>query len=139
MEGPPHFAAPNKIFEEAAFLVRFRSMLIMEDGPELWLARGTPRRWLEQGKKVSVKNAPTHFGTVAYEIVSDTDHGKIAATVEMPSRNPPKTVLLRLRHPQAAKIKSVTVDGKSWNDFDAAKEVVLLHDLTGTLKIEVSY
>ena len=59
-----------------------------------------------------MKNAPTHFGTVAYEIVSDVDHGKITATVEMPSRNPPKSVLLRLRHPKALPIKSVTVNGK---------------------------
>jgi len=121
------------------FMEQFRSLLVWEEGNALWLAKATPRHWLEQGKKISVKNAPTHFGMVAYEIVSDTDHGKIAATVEMPSRNPPKTVLLRLRHPKAAKIKSVAVDGKSWNDFDAAKEVVLLHDLKGTLKIEVSY
>ena len=78
---------PDKIFEEAAFLERFRNMLVMEDGETLWLARATPRAWLEQGKKITVKNAPTHFGTVAYEIVSDVDNGKIDATVEMPSRN----------------------------------------------------
>ena len=91
---------PDKIFEEAAFLERFRNLLVMEQGDSLWLARATPRAWLEQGKKISVKNAPTHFGVLAYEIVSDVDHGKINATVEMPSRNPPKNVLLRFRHPK---------------------------------------
>ena len=50
---------PDKIFEEAAFLERFRNMLVMEEGDSLWLARATPRAWLEQGKKISVKNAPT--------------------------------------------------------------------------------
>ena len=49
---------PDKIYKEAAFLERFRNLLIMEDGRNLWLARGTPRAWLEQGKKIGVKNAP---------------------------------------------------------------------------------
>ena len=104
------------------FMENFRDLLVMEDGQSLWIARATPRAWLEQGKKISVRNAPTYFGTLAYEIVSDVDHGKIAATVEMPSRNPPKTVLLRFRHPQALPIKSVTVNGNPWTDFDPTRK-----------------
>jgi hypothetical protein len=130
---------PDKIFEEAAFLERFRNMLVMEQGDSLWIARATPRAWLEQGQKITVKNAPTHFGTVGYEIVSDADHGKIAATVEIPSRNPPKMVLLRLRHPQNSSLKSVLVNGKPWNDFDAASETIRLHDKQGTLKVEAVF
>ena len=76
---------PDKIFEEAAFLERFRDLLVMEDGENLWLARATPRTWLAQGQKISVKHAPTHFGNVDYEIVSDVNHGKISANVELPS------------------------------------------------------
>ena len=106
--------ARDKTFEEAAFLERVRAMLVMEDGQDLWLARATPRTWLEQGKRIAVKNAPTCFGTVAYEIVSDVEHGTISATVEMPRRIAPRTVRLRFRHPKAAPIKSVTVNGKLW-------------------------
>jgi len=130
---------PDKIFEEAAFLERFRNLLVMEDGDSLWLARATPRAWLQQGRKISVKNAPTHFGTVGYEIISTADDGKITATVEMPSRNPPKSVLLRLRHPKALPIKSVTVNGERWKDFDPAKEVVRLHGVKGVVKLEAAY
>jgi hypothetical protein len=130
---------PDKIFEEAAFLERFRNLLVMEDGASLWLARATPRVWLEQGKKISIRNAPTHFGTVDYEIVSDVDNGKIAATVKMPSRNTEEEVLLRLRHPRSAPIKGVLVNGKAWKDFDPAKEVVKLHDLKDTVSVEVQY
>src|SRR6266850_3594022 len=86
---------PDKIFEEAAFLERFRNLLVMEDGQNLWLARASPRAWLEQGKKISVKNAPTHFGPVDYEIFSDVDHGRITAPVKMPARNSAKEVWLR--------------------------------------------
>ena len=57
---------PDKIFEEAAFVERFRNMLVMEEDGNLWLARATPRAWLEQGKRIAVAAAPSCFGTVAY-------------------------------------------------------------------------
>jgi hypothetical protein len=129
----------DKIFEEAAFLERFRNLLVMEERQNLWLARATPRAWLEQGKKISVKNAPTFFGAVDYEIASDIERGKITATVKMPSRNPAEKVLLRLRHPQAAPIKSVEVNGAVWKDFDPVREIVILGDIEETVKVEVTY
>jgi len=130
---------PDKIFEEAAFLERFRNLLVMEDGDSLWLARATPRAWLEQGQRILVKNAPTHFGTASYEIVSDVDHGTISATIEMPARNPARSVVLRIRHPKASPIKSVIVNGKPWTDFDAAKETIKLKGLTGTVAVAATY
>jgi len=130
---------PDKIFEEAAFLERFRQMLVMEENDSLWLARAIPRAWLGQGKKIAVKDAPTQFGTVAYEIISDSDNGKIEATVAMPSRRAPQAVLLRFRHPQALPIRGVAVNGNRWTDFDPAKDVIRLHGLTGTIKVEAVY
>ena len=121
------------------FMENFRDLLVMEDGESLWLAKATPRVWLEQGKKISVKNAPTYFGPVAYQIVSDVANGKIAATVEIPSRNPPKSVIIRFRHPKATPIKSVTVNGQPWNGFDRGKEVVELTGLTGKAAVVASY
>jgi hypothetical protein len=121
------------------FMEQFRSLLVWEENNRLWLAKATPRSWLAQGKKISVKNAPSYFGTVAYEIVSDADNGKITATVEMPARNPPKAVLLRLRHPKASPMKSVSVNGAAWTDFDPAKELISLHGVKGTVKVESNY
>jgi hypothetical protein len=129
----------DKIFEEAAFLERFRNLLVMEQGDSLWIARAAPRVWLEQGKKIAAKNAPTHFGTLTYEIVSDVDDGKITATVEIPFRNPPKSVLLRFRHPKAAPIKRVTVNGKNWRGFDNAQEIIRLEGLQGTVAVTARY
>ena len=132
----------------AGFIRNFRNLLVMEEycGEQghieqgrLWLARATPRAWLEQGKKISVKNSPTHFGTVAYEIVSDVDNGKIIATVEMPSRKAPKEVVLRFRHPKSALIKSVTVNGKPWTEFNKDKETITLKGLTGTVTVTAQY
>ena len=95
--------------------------------------------WLEQGKKITVKNAPTYFGTLAYEFVSDVDHGKITATIEIPNRNPANSVKVRFRHPKATPIQSVTVNGQAWTDFDQDKEVIELTGLTGKTVVVVSY
>jgi hypothetical protein len=130
---------PDKIFEEAAFLERFRNLLVMECGDRLWVARGAPRAWFGQGKKISVANAPTHFGTLSCEIVSDVDAGRIAATVEMPSRSPPKAVLLRFRHPNSAPIRSVTVNGREWTDFNREKETIDLKGLAGEVVVAAQY
>ena len=94
---------------------------------------------LEQGKKISVENSPTDFGTVGYQIVSDVDNGKITATVEMPSRKPPKNVLLRFRHPKSLPIKNVTINGRLWPGFCRDKELIELKGLTGKLLVVVHY
>jgi hypothetical protein len=130
---------PDKIYEESCFLQRFRGMLVFEDGNSLWLARAAPRAWFEQGKRIKVEHAPTHFGTVGYEIVSNVDNNSVTAKVELPSRASAQSILLRLRHPKAAPIKSVTVNGKPWPKFDPAREVVRLEGLTGTVNVTVSY
>jgi hypothetical protein len=129
----------DKIQEAAAFVLRIRSMLVMEDDNLLYLARGTPRAWLEQGQKISVQNAPSNYGTVGYEIVSDVDNGKIHATLELPSRHAPQAVLLRLRHPKAAPIKSVTVNGKPWTRLKADRETIDLKGLNGTVAVVANY
>jgi hypothetical protein len=121
------------------FAEMFRKSLVMEQGDTLWLARATPRAYLEQGKKISVKKAPTIFGTAAYEIVSDVDNGKISATVEMPTRKAPKEVVLRFRHPKTASIKAVTVNGKPWTEFNKDKETITLKGLTGNVAVTAQY
>jgi len=121
------------------FMENFRNMLVMEEGRALWVARATPRTWLEQGKTITVKNAPTYFGSFAYEIQSDADNGKIQVTLEVPSRKAPDVIHLRLRHPKAAPIKSVTVNGQAWPDFDTVKEIVNLHEVTGTTMVVANY
>ena len=111
----------------------------MEQGESLWIARGTPRAWLEQGKKITVKNAPSYFGTMAYEIVSDVDNGKISAAIEIPTRREVESIIVRFRHPQRASIKSVTVNGQPWAEFDKDKEVIEITGLKGKVVVTASY
>jgi hypothetical protein len=130
---------PDKLYEEACFLERLRMMLVMEQGDTLWLARATPRAWLEQGKRIAVRNAPTHFGPLAYEILSDVDHGRITLMLQLPTRTPPGQVLVQLRHPNAAPIADVRLDGVEWRDFDAAGGWVKLRGVQGAARLDVTY
>ncbi len=130
---------PDKIYEESCFLERFRNMMVMEDEDTLWLARATPRAWLEQGQRIVVQQAPSHFGVVSYEILSDVNSGKITATVELPSRRSPRTIHLRLRHPRAARLRAVEVNGAPWKDFDGGREMIQLQGQSGRVVVIAHY
>jgi len=130
---------PDKLYEEACFLERFRMMLVMEQGDTLWLARATPRAWLEQGKRIAVRNAPTHFGALAYEILSDVDRGHITVVLQLPTGTPPGQVLVQLRHPKAAPITKVSLNGAAWTEFDAAGGLVKLRGAQGAARLDVMY
>jgi hypothetical protein len=121
------------------FIENFRNLLMMEIGKTLWIGRATPRVWLEQGKKITVRNAPTYFGDLAYEIVSNVDNNQITATIDIPDRNPAESIVVRFRHPKSAPIKSVTVNGKGWTKFDAAKETIHLKGLSGRITVTANY
>ena len=130
---------PDKIFEEAAFLERFRHLLVSERGGCLWLARGTPRAWLDSGQRVAVRHAPTHYGPVSYEITSNLTAGYVDAILELPERQPPAAVILRLRHPQAAALQRVRVGDREWTDFDPRAETIRLAGLRGSVSVRVWY
>jgi len=56
----------------AARLTRWQ--LVLEDfyrpqvNSAIWLARGAPQRWFQDGKKFSVTHAPTRFGRMSFEV-----------------------------------------------------------------------
>jgi hypothetical protein len=106
---------------------------------DLFLARGTPRSWLEDGKRISVEGAPTHFGDLSFLIQSFTNQNRIEATVHPPSRRQPEHLYLRLRHPKEVPLKRVLVNGHRWNDFDASKEWISLPVATEQLTVQAYY
>lgn len=101
----------------------YRHMLIddLEKGT-LFVAQATPRQWLENGDTIRVSKAPTYFGTLSYTIQSQVDSGKITASIDLENGNAPETLLVRFRDPQAKPMRSVTVNGQKWTDFNTAKE-----------------
>jgi hypothetical protein len=117
---------PHKTHEEAWFFHQIRHMLVMESGNELHLAMGTPRRWLRDGQEIAIEKAPSHFGEVSYSIRSSVAAAAINGKVTLPLDKHPTKIVLRLRHPQALPIKSVSIQGKPWSNFDSKKEWIVL-------------
>jgi hypothetical protein len=113
-----------KTSDESRFIMWLRQMLIWEDGDTLWLGRATPRAWLENGKTLRMENAPTFFGPAGLVIHSEAGSGQIIATVTLPTRNPPRQVWLRLRHPAGKRPVRVFV-----NDRPLAQHAVLGEDV----------
>jgi hypothetical protein len=117
-----YFGPPST---DGAWFELYRNMLLREkDDHTLILAQATPRAWLGDGKDISVRNAPTWFGPLTYNVHSRTKSGSIEATVQLENERPGTTILLRLRHPEGKPIRSVKINGKEWNDFDVYEEWV---------------
>jgi len=108
-----HFIAGayNKTHETGYFLGQVRLVLAQERGRELWLAPFTPAEWLTSGQRVVVEDLPTLFGPMGYTLESRLDMGYVDAVVTPPCRNAPDAIVLRLRHPENARIRGVEADG----------------------------
>ncbi len=116
--------AYNKTHETGYFMQQSRFMLVMERGEELWLAPLITSNWLKDGMVVAATNAPTSFGPVSYRITSHVAKGFIEASIDPPTRQAPKKIVIRLRHPEGKQIRSVMVNGRKHTSFDPAKETI---------------
>ncbi len=108
-----------------AFLLRHA--LIHERGAELHLLSGAPDWWLEPGREIRVKNAPTHFGPLSLRVRGQTTGVEIE--LAFPPRSPPAHVVLHLpaSRPLLNSLPQLTVvsranDVKRW-DFPTVLEL----------------
>jgi hypothetical protein len=113
-----------KVPDEARFVNRVRDLLVRDDGDELWLASGTPRRWLSTGQRVRFEQMPTNFGPVSVELQAEAR--EIKGRILLPSRSPFRNAWLILRVPEQSKLQHVEVNGKSWLDFDRTTGAIRL-------------
>jgi hypothetical protein len=126
-----------KSSDEARFLYRLRDFLVHEEGEELWLAAGAPRRWLADGQAIEVHGAPTYFGPVSYRLRST--QARVEASVELPVRNRFRAAWLVIRAPEGKKIRSVELDNEPWKDFDPASERIRLPLKSGPQQLSVNF
>ncbi|HLA71029.1 MAG TPA: hypothetical protein VK624_05925 [Steroidobacteraceae bacterium] len=118
-----------------------RWLLVFEDprADVLWLGKGIPRAWLEDGKVTWVWAAPTRWGRVSFDITSHARQRRIEARIARPEHFSAET-RLRLRAPAGARMKSVTLNGRAWNQFDAAGETIVIPAGTrGAVEIVARY
>ncbi len=115
-----------------AWFELYRHMLIHElDEQSLLLAQATPRKWLEDGKKIEVKLAPTYFDNISFTIESRADSGEILANVALHGQRRPRALIVRLRHPAGKPLRAVMVNGLKWKDFDVQREWVKIENPVG--------
>jgi hypothetical protein len=121
-----YFGPPST---DGAWFELYRNMLVHErDDDALLLAQAIPRAWLQDGKKIELRRVPTYYGQLSTTIESRARSGEISADVRMPDAGRPRTLLVRFRHPDRKAIRSVSVNGRAWQDFDALSEWVRLPD-----------
>lgn len=108
----------------------------------LRLAYSTPRRWLNEGEKITVEKMPTAFGDVSYTISSHLElNNLIEATLQLPQRLAPQKVSLRLRVPLESKKRlcAVWINDQPHPGFDASDETIDLSAFSREVKIRAQY
>jgi hypothetical protein len=122
----------------ASFLETLRLLLVHERRGDhgaprgLDLAFATPRAWLEDGKTIAVRRAPTSFGRVSYAIA------RAGRTVDVRLVLPPRAhARLRLRLPAGRRIASVRA-GATRVAFDRATGTIALGARRGAVRLRVT-
>jgi hypothetical protein len=119
-----YFGPPST---DGAWFELYRNMLVRElDDGSLLLLQATPRKWLADGEQIKVERAPTYYGDISLIVDSHAASGALVADIDMPTRRPPRKLLVRFRHPEAKPMQSVAVNGQNWTGFDTRKEWVLV-------------
>jgi len=127
-------ASPHKTHEEGWFLMQTRWMLYLEKGETLELLPGIPRGYLENGKEIELKNVASYFGPVSLHVKSSLDQGRVEASVECLADRRPKTVALRLPHPQGK--RAVWVQGGA---YDPETERVKIEPFSGRAAVVLGF
>ncbi len=127
----PHMHSNSRV------LAMLRIALLVEDGETLHLLAGTPRSWLEDGKVIQVRTAPTTFGDVSLRAESRLSSNSIIISIDPPTRRAAR-ILLHVRPPSKfGAPKSVLVNGKPWIKVNG--DIVDLGKVTGKTLVNCLY
>jgi hypothetical protein len=89
-------------------------MLVLENSDEdrLYLAKGLPREWVSSGKETSIKQAPTRWGKVSFDLIAKPNTKTVLGHVELTGLDVPKEVHFKFRLALGNTMKSATVNGE---------------------------
>jgi hypothetical protein len=132
---------PPNAASNASFVETLRLMLVHETRDRrgapvgLQLAFATPRSWLEPGKEIVVRRAPTSFGELAYSLRASK--GSVRAVIDVPRRSRPRMLELRLRLPRGTRIERVLLNGRRLRSFDPTTATVELPTVGRRLELTI--
>lgn len=129
-------ASQHKTHEEAWFLMQSRWMLWDEDWDTrtLRLLSMIPRRWLESGRSISLKQCVCYFGKLDLDVHSDLEAGEIRANVACRGEHGPASVRLRLPHPEGLRPSAVR-GGR----YDDVSESVVIEPFAGSAGVVLTF
>lgn len=126
--------SPHKTHEQAWFLMETRWMLYLEEGRTLKLLPGIPRAWMEDGKHVRLENVRSYFGPISLRVDAHVKAGFIEAAITCKSGDQPRSVTIRLPHPEGK--KAIRVTGGS---YDPLTETIVIKDFAGTAHVRAEF
>jgi hypothetical protein len=127
-------ASQHKTHEEGWFMMQTRWMLWMEQGDRLHLLKAIPRRWLENGKQIELRDVASYFGKVSLKVESKLADGTIEADVVCSSARRPSSLVVRLPHPEYR--KPIRVEGGSYHP---KTESVIISGFKGKAHIRLTF
>lgn len=134
---PPN-GASNGSFLETLRLMLIHEVFDQEGRPRgLELAYATPRAWLQPGKRIAVRRAPTSFGPISFELQAAKD--SVRVSIDVPRRAALRTLSLRLRLPGGNRLSTVALDGRPFRRFDPQTATIELPRRAGLLKLVVGF
>jgi hypothetical protein len=132
--GGPLYKTPD----ESKFIQWMRSMLILETDNGLELGLGVPKAWMEDGKTIKIERAATFYGPLAMTIASQSNSNQAEAQIQLAQTLPPKSIAIRLRHPQGLPLQSAQANGKP-APIDRARQLIQLPVGTNSWSVTATF
>ncbi len=89
-------------------------MLVLEDSDEnrLHLGKGLPRDWVGSGEACAIRNAPTRWGRIDFNLQAQTANRAVVGQVELERAGAPRELQVKFRLPEGQTLRVATVNGR---------------------------
>lgn len=91
-----------------------RWMMVLEDSDDeiLHLAKGVPREWVTSEKGIEMREAPTRWGRVSFNLRMSHEKKSVVGKAELAANRSPKEIQFKLRTPVQTPVVRATVNGR---------------------------